>query len=200
MSIKSESMDLTTETKHYNGPAESADMEVEDSIQSDWNEAVDSFDKMELKPELLHGMYACGFQKPSAFQQRAIIPCIKGHDVIAQIQSGMERKATFLISILQRIDHTKKEIQALILTPTRKLAKLTQKILMGLSKFMENCKCHVSIRGRSIMQYVKVRLAAGRGPQVVVGTPVRVYNIIAGNKSLSRKTNKNYARGTWCSF
>jgi len=37
----------------------------------------------------LRGIYAYGFEKPSAIQQRAIIPCVKGHDVIAQAQSGM---------------------------------------------------------------------------------------------------------------
>jgi translation initiation factor 4A len=44
---------------------------------------------MNLKEELLRGIYAYGFEKPSAIQQRAIIPCVKGHDVIAQAQSGM---------------------------------------------------------------------------------------------------------------
>lgn len=43
---------------------------------------------MHLKEELLRGIYAYGFEKPSAIQQRAILPCVKGHDVIAQAQSG----------------------------------------------------------------------------------------------------------------
>lgn len=43
---------------------------------------------MNLKEELLRGIYAYGFEKPSAIQQRAILPCINGHDVIAQAQSG----------------------------------------------------------------------------------------------------------------
>ena len=44
---------------------------------------------MQLKEELLRGIYAYGFEKPSAIQQRAILPCVKGHDVIAQAQSGI---------------------------------------------------------------------------------------------------------------
>lgn len=39
---------------------------------------VDSFDDMNLKENLLRGVYAYGFEKPSAIQQRAILPCIKG--------------------------------------------------------------------------------------------------------------------------
>lgn len=51
-------------------------------------QVVDSFDAMDLKEPLLRGIYAYGFEKPSAIQQRAIMPCVKKHDVIAQAQSG----------------------------------------------------------------------------------------------------------------
>lgn len=47
-----------------------------------------SFDDMNLKPDLLKGIYAYGFEKPSAIQQRAIRPIVTGRDVIAQSQSG----------------------------------------------------------------------------------------------------------------
>jgi superfamily II DNA/RNA helicase len=65
-------------------------------------QVVDNFDDMNLKEELLRGIYAYGFEKPSAIQQRAIIPCVKGHDVIAQAQSGM-----FLFSPLPPNHHPK---------------------------------------------------------------------------------------------
>ena len=48
------------------------------NLQSNWNEIVDNFDDMKLKESLLRGIYAYGFEKQSAIQQRAIIPCIKG--------------------------------------------------------------------------------------------------------------------------
>lgn len=47
-------------------------------LQSNWNQIVDSFDEMNLREALLRGIYAYGFEKPSAIQQRAILPCIKG--------------------------------------------------------------------------------------------------------------------------
>ncbi|KAF7645997.1 hypothetical protein LDENG_00195260 [Lucifuga dentata] len=58
-----------------NGPE---GMEPDGIIESNWNQVVDSFDEMELKEALLRGIYAYGFEKPSAIQQRAIMPCIKG--------------------------------------------------------------------------------------------------------------------------
>jgi superfamily II DNA/RNA helicase len=45
----------------------------------------------------------CSFERPSAIQQRAIVPVVKGHDVIAQAQSGTGKTATFSISILQQV-------------------------------------------------------------------------------------------------
>jgi superfamily II DNA/RNA helicase len=47
-------------------------------IESNYDETVDSFDAMNLKAELLRGVYAYGFERPSAIQMRAIMPVIKG--------------------------------------------------------------------------------------------------------------------------
>ena len=52
------------------------------NLQSNWNEIVDNFDDMNLKESLLQGICAYGFEKPSAIQQRAIIPCIKGKTLL----------------------------------------------------------------------------------------------------------------------
>lgn len=78
-------------------------MEPEGVIDSNWDEVCENFDDMELREELLRGIYAYGFEKPSAIQQRAIVPCVKGYDVIAQAQSGTGKTATFSISILQKV-------------------------------------------------------------------------------------------------
>lgn len=53
-------------------------MDPDGVIESNWDEVVTSFDDMNLKEELLRGIYAYGFEKPSAIQQRAILPCIRG--------------------------------------------------------------------------------------------------------------------------
>ena len=92
-------------------------------VQSTWAEVVDNFDEMGLREDLLRGIYAYGFEKPSAIQQRAIVPCIKGYDVIAQAQSGTGKTATFAVSILEQLDMNLHETQALVLAPTRELAQ-----------------------------------------------------------------------------
>ena len=61
----------------------------QEEITTNWDECTTSFDAMDLKEDLLRGIYAHGFEKPSAIQQRAIKPTLMGRDVIAQAQSGM---------------------------------------------------------------------------------------------------------------
>ncbi|KAL2178871.1 P-loop containing nucleoside triphosphate hydrolase protein [Thermothelomyces heterothallicus CBS 202.75] len=146
----------------------------EGQIESNYDETVDSFDEMNLRPELLRGIYAYGFERPSAIQQRAIMPVIKGHDVIAQAQSGTGKTATFSISVLQKIDPNLKQCQALILAPTRELAQQIQKVVVAIGDFM-NIECHACIGGTSVREDMK---ALQDGPQVVVGTPGRVQDMI----------------------
>jgi ATP-dependent RNA helicase len=57
-------------------------------ITSNWEEVAPTFDDMNLKEDLLRGIYAYGFEKPSAIQQRAVKPVLAGRDIIAQAQSG----------------------------------------------------------------------------------------------------------------
>ena len=57
-------------------------------FDSNWDEAIETFDGMDLPEELLRGIYSYGFEKPSAIQQRAIQPVMLGRDLIAQAQSG----------------------------------------------------------------------------------------------------------------
>merc|ERR1719219_2573853 len=130
---------------------------------------------MNLKEELLRGIYAYGFEKPSAIQQRAIVPCIKGMDVIAQAQSGTGKTATFSIAILQKIDTNLRECQALLLAPTRELAQQIQKVVMSLGDYM-GAQCHACIGGTSVREDMR-KLDVGQ--HIVVGTPGRVFDMIS---------------------
>jgi len=158
--------------QRYDGPA---GMEPDGVIDSNWDEVCENFDDMNLKEELLRGIYAYGFEKPSAIQQRAIVPCIKGMDVIAQAQSGTGKTATFSIAILEKIDTGLRECQALILAPTRELAQQIQKVVMSLGDYM-GAQCHACIGGTSVREDMR-KLDVGQ--HIVVGTPGRVFDMIS---------------------
>lgn len=133
-----------------------------------------TFDALELKEDLLRGIYAYGFERPSAIQQRAIVPIIKGRDVIAQAQSGTGKTATFSIGALQRVDIGQRETQALILAPTRELAQQTQNVVLALGDYM-NVQVHACIGGTKVGEDIK---KLDYGQHVVVGTPGRVFDMI----------------------
>ncbi|KAF9295721.1 translation initiation factor eIF4A [Mortierella antarctica] len=145
-----------------------------DDMPSNWDEVVDNFDNMNLNSDLLRGVYAYGFERPSAIQQRAILPVVKGHDVIAQAQSGTGKTATFSISVLQKIDLATLKCQALILAPTRELALQIRQVVLTLGDYM-NIKCHACIGGTRVQED---RDALAKGTHVVIGTPGRVFDMI----------------------
>lgn len=147
---------------------------VDGNITTNYEETVESFDALNLKDELLRGIFAYGFEHPSTIQQRAIKPIIEGHDVLAQSQSGTGKTATFSIAVLQNIDSRVRKTQALILAPTRELALQIYKVVLGLGEYL-GVSCHACIGGTSIQEDIhKLR----EGVQVVVGTPGRVQDMI----------------------
>ncbi|XP_063682333.1 LOW QUALITY PROTEIN: eukaryotic initiation factor 4A-I-like [Bolinopsis microptera] len=162
-------------------------MDPEGVISGNWDEVVDDFDAMKLREMLLRGIYAYGFERPSAIQSRAIIPCVQGHDVIAQAQSGTGKTATFAIALMQRINFEVKETQGLVLAPTRELAQQIQKVVIALGDYLE-VDCHACIGGTAIAVDMK-RL--DNRPHIVVGTPGRVKDMIE-RKNLKTKSIKMF--------
>jgi len=146
--------------------------------ESSWNQIVDSFDDMNLKEDLLRGIFAYGFEKPSAIQQRAIMPIISGQDVIAQAQSGTGKTATFSIAILQRLDLSINKCQALVLAPTRELASQIHKVALALGDYL-HVKCVACIGGQSVSIDIK---KLEDGVHMIVGTPGRVLDMMERGK------------------
>jgi ATP-dependent RNA helicase len=140
----------------------------------------DSFEAMELKEDLLRGLYQYGFEKPSAIQQRAIAPFVAGRDVIAQAQSGTGKTSMIAISVCQMIDTRSRETQALILSPTRELASQTEKTISIIGDYI-NVLAHTCIGGKSLTEDIR---KLENGVQIVSGTPGRVFDMIQRKKAL----------------
>lgn len=134
-----------------------------------------TFELMNLKPDLLKGIYNYGFEAPLSIQSRAIVQIINGRDTIAQAQSGTGKTATFSIGMLEVIELRSKECQALILSPTRELAVQINLVVKQLGSYM-NIQCHACIGGTHMGDDVK-KLSSG-GHQIVSGTPGRIVDMI----------------------
>ena len=133
-----------------------------------------TFDAMGIREDLLRGLYSYGFEKPSAIQQRAIMPICSGRDVIAQAQSGTGKTSMISLALCQMLDTSTREVQALVLSPTRELATQTEKTALALGNFM-SVQVHACIGGRSVGEDAKV---LDRGVHLVSGTPGRVFDMI----------------------
>lgn len=138
-------------------------------------------EKLNLKDELLRGIYSYGFEQPSSIQKKAIFPFVYGkngngkQDIIAQAQSGTGKTGTFVVGSLQILDETKKTQQVLILAPTHELARQIKSVVDSLGNYMK-IKSLLLVGGVSIEQNKK--MLNENNPQVIVGTPGRVQDMI----------------------
>ena len=145
-----------------------------------------NWDELNLKDNLLRGIFSYGFENPSPIQAKAIKPIINNKDVIAQAQSGTGKTGAFTVSALQCVDEKKREIQALIIAPTRELAIQIHKVCSNLGDFIENLDVQLVIGGKSMDSDVK---ELDNKPQIIVGTPGRVHDLIR-RKKINTKTIK----------
>ncbi len=144
---------------------------------------MNSFEEMDLDPELLKGVRAAGYEKPFPIQQLAIGPLLSGRNVIGQAKTGSGKTAAFGLPLLNMVNPDKWEVQALVLAPTRELA---QQITAELKRLA------IYTRTRMVTIYgghsINVEFEAlDKGVHVVVGTPGRIMDHIKrGSLDLSR--------------
>lgn len=158
-------------------------MNNDNDITDNTVEVFDDFDDMFLDEDILRGICSNGFDKPSSIQSRAIVPIVRGRDVIAQSQSGTGKTATFLISTLQRVDKDLKVPQVLVLTPNRELSDQVYNVLQSLNQF-RGISSTLIIGGTKVEDNFTVLDA---GVQYIIGTPGRVFDMI---KRYALKTDK----------
>ncbi|MBA0849069.1 hypothetical protein Goshw_010924 [Gossypium schwendimanii] len=102
------------------------------------------------------------------------MPIINGRDVIAQAQSGTGKTSMIALTVCQVVDTASREVQALILSPTRELASQTEKVIRTIGDFM-NIQAHACIGGKSVGEDIR---KLENGVHVVSGTPGRVCDMI----------------------
>lgn len=137
---------------------------------------INEWDDLQLKDNVLRGIYAYGFEKPSPIQKQAIEPIIRGKDLIAQAQSGSGKTGTFCISILQKLDTTLCETQALVLSPTRELATQSKAVLQDIGRNIPNLNAKTFVGGTSVRD--DIRILKSRPPHVILGTMGRVLEML----------------------
>ncbi len=136
----------------------------------------DDFDLMGLPTNVLRGIYAYGFSTPSAIQARAIVPMMKGAEVIAQAQSGTGKTGTFTIGALTHVDNTSRDTQVLILSHTKELAEQSTAVVKAIATYM-NINVYCATGGRDVKEDISI-LRSTQGVQVLLGTPGRILDLV----------------------
>jgi len=134
-----------------------------------------NWDEIELKQNLLRGIYGYGFEHPSPIQKKAIIPMINRRDIIAQAQSGTGKTGAYAISCLQIIDSTIRETQAIILAPTRELARQVESVISSFSVKL-NTQIKLLVGGTPV--HTDISDLRENVPHIIVGTPGRVFDML----------------------
>ena len=139
------------------------------------------FEDLHLSKEMYQAIADMGFEEPTTIQNRSIPYMLDGKDVIGQAQTGTGKTAAFGIATLERIDPRNKELQVVILCPTRELAIQVSEELKNLSKYKKGIRILPVYGGQPIGRQIK---ALKEGVQIVIGTPGRVMD------HLNRRTLK----------
>jgi translation initiation factor 4A len=138
------------------------------------------WDQLEINPNLLRGIFAYGFEKPSPIQQKAIKPIILGKDVIVQAQSGTGKTATFTIGALSNIVVSNNSTQVLVLSPTKELALQTSNVFESLGRMMEGLKVKTYYGGSNVEE--GGNFFKKNSNHVICGCPGRVYDMMRRDK------------------
>ena len=124
-----------------------------------------------IDPRILRAVSEMGYEQMTPIQEQAIPKLMEGRDVIGQAQTGTGKTAAFGIPMLQRMDAGSRELQGMILCPTRELAIQAAEELHKFSKYMHGIRVVPIYGGQDISRQIK---ALKGGAQIIVGTPGRV--------------------------
>ncbi|KAF2838423.1 putative ATP dependent RNA helicase [Patellaria atrata CBS 101060] len=156
-------------------PEWDVDVKLSD-LQGDPNNplySIKKFEDLKLDQRILQGIYAMNFLKPSKIQERALPLLLLNPptNMIGQSQSGTGKTAAFVLNILMRCDLSTLQPQALVLAPSRELARQIIGVVETMGRFLENLKVIAGIpdpsqRGKKLEG------------QIIVGTPGTITDVI----------------------
>jgi len=129
------------------------------------------FSELGLSPELLKAIDKLGFEKPAPIQARAIPLLMQGRDVVGQSQTGSGKTLAFGVPAVEKVDPSLREVQILVLCPTRELAIQVSEEIHKLAAFKRGIHPLPIFGGQS---YERQFSGLRQGAQIVIGTPGRV--------------------------
>ena len=139
-----------------------------------------TFEELGVSEEIRHAIEELGFVQPMPVQE-AVIPYLLGNqtDVIALAQTGTGKTAAFGIPLLQRIDTSFRDTQALVLSPTRELCLQIADDIRDFAKYIDGVHVEAVYGGAAIEPQMR---ALKKGVQIIVATPGRLIDLMHRGK------------------
>jgi ATP-dependent RNA helicase DeaD len=134
-----------------------------------------TFPELGISADMLEAVKALGFEQPSPIQAQAIPVALTGRDVVGQSHTGSGKTMAFGIPVVERVDASKRHVQALILCPTRELAMQVCAEIHKLATHKEGVRATPVYGGASYDRQIR---ALQSGSQIVVGTPGRILDFM----------------------
>lgn len=131
-----------------------------------------------MRPFIKEAWQKAGFEQPTAIQEKSIPEILEGRDIIAESPTGTGKTLAYLLPILHNIDPDIKEIQAIILSPTRELA-------MQIHQVIQTFTLNSPIVSGAFIGGVDLKRQIDRlkkNPMIIVGTPGRINELIDKKK------------------
>jgi|LakMenEpi03Aug12_release.lakeMendotaPanAssembly.Ray.scaffolds.fasta_scaffold08593_9 superfamily II DNA/RNA helicase len=140
-----------------------------------------------INEDIMRGIYAYGFDSPSMIQRKALLTMFDKKDIIAQAQSGTGKTGVFTIGVLQNVKPNINKTQAMILAPTRELAKQIYDVITSIGALNKGFRYHLLIGGTSTDE--DAHHLKNIMPHIIVGCPGRVYDMMRRNNIVSKDIN-----------
>lgn len=139
------------------------------------------FERYELKQFIIDAVKKLGFYEPTEIQERLIPTILKGDSAIGQSQTGTGKTHAYVLPIMDKIDPSRNEVQAVIAAPTRELAnQIYHEVLKVAEHAPEDtpitARCYIGGTDKQrTIEKLKVQ------PQIVIGTPGRINDLVKEN-------------------
>lgn len=144
-----------------------------------------AFSDMLLSEGMLQTLKSVGFEAATPIQQKSIPELLQGKDLLGQAQTGTGKTAAFAVPVIETVDQQRKEIQALIVCPTRELCLQVCEEFKRLSAHTSGIEVAALYGGQAIDQQFKTLKT--RKPQIIVATPGRLFDHLR-RKSINLST------------
>lgn len=151
---------------------------------------MNSFNQFNLKEFILEALEEKSFQQPTEVQEKLIPVIMKGKNVVGQSQTGSGKTHTFLLPMMENIDHSRNEVQGIITTPSRELADQIYQAAIQIAKHSpEEIRVSQYVGGTDKQRQID-KLKSNQ-PHLVVGTPGRIWDLI-NSQALKSHTAKYF--------